>query len=111
MCDPADFYIVHDKAEPQPDQIIFSEIFFDNWNDQLQKTKFTYEQVSTDVKTITYVISNGYFHQIDFNEQAYWHNIFIDWVLADINIARLIAKSSYINKTEQLNKVIEYVGL
>ncbi len=110
MSTPADFYIVSDKSEPQPEQIIFSEIFFEFWSDELQKNKFTYEQVKSDTRILSQVISNGFFHKKDFNELAYWHNIFIDGIFANKKIAHAIAKSKYIYKTEQMIKALEYVG-
>ncbi len=111
MSTPADFYIVSDKSDPEPEQIIFSEIFFEFWSDELQKNKFTYEQVKSDTRILAQVISNGFFHKKDFNELTYWHNIFIDGIFADKKIAHAIAKSNHICKTEQMIKALDCVGL
>ncbi len=111
MSTPADFYIVTDKVDPEPWQIIFSEIFFTYWDDRLQKTKFTYEQVKSDTRILAQVIANGIFHKKEFNELAYWHNIFIDGIFADRKIACAIAKSKHIYKTEQMIKALECVGV
>ncbi len=108
MCEAINFYI-QDTKLPDPNQIIFSEIFFYCWDDELQKTQFTYEQVKSSIKTLEYVVTNGFFHKKEFNTQPYWHNIFIDGIFSSKKIAQLIANSSYIIKTVKMSQAIKHV--